>query len=67
MEWGAMPVSIGLAGVYAAVMVAWDVYRSRPQATAALPLDAAEPRVLPASVSSRTAVEPSAVVLEQSA
>jgi len=32
MEWSAMPVLIGLAGAYAAVMVGVDLYRSRRQA-----------------------------------
>lgn len=68
MEWGAMPVSIGLAGAYAAVMVGLDHFRTRPRIPA-LPAVApsARPAVDPAHTSV-AATDPSApAVLEQSA
>lgn len=67
MEWGAMPVSIGLAGAYAAVMVGWDHYRTR-QRVAALPAVVTPdlPAVHPAQAGVAGA-DPSAAVFEQTA
>lgn len=66
MEWGAAPVSIGLAGAYAAIMVGLDHYRTRQRVVA-------PPAVVPSDlpvVALDPAPAPDAsapVVLEQSA
>jgi hypothetical protein len=68
MEWGAMPVSIGLAGAYAAVMVGLDHFRTRQRGIARPAAATADlPAVDPAHVAA-AATDPSVpVALEQSA